>query len=91
MGRRGAGINVGETYTRCVELVLFEILTDWVLGYSIVDNVIIFQGTVSIVTDTPEDYPSVHSIVSARGPGRNNWEIITTLDARERFGTYGGM
>ncbi|KAF8911283.1 hypothetical protein CPB85DRAFT_1304550 [Mucidula mucida] len=51
-------------------------------GYSIVDNVIIFQGT---------DYPSVHSIVSARGPGRNNWEIITTLDARERFGTYGGI
>ena len=65
--------------------------THGLLGYSIFDNVVLFKGIVSIVTDTPEDYPALNSIVSARGPGRNNWEVISTVDARSKFGTYGSV
>ncbi|KIY70898.1 hypothetical protein CYLTODRAFT_370203 [Cylindrobasidium torrendii FP15055 ss-10] len=58
-------------------------------GYTVLDNVVMHQGTVYIVTNSQEDFPSVDSIVSTRGPAHHDWEIISPIDAHARFGSLG--
>jgi hypothetical protein len=61
------------------------------LGFTILDNVFISNGTVYIVTDDPPSVPPVSSIIAAVGPGINSWEIIPVSEAKSKIGTYGGM
>jgi hypothetical protein len=60
-------------------------------GYTILDNVFIFKGTVYIVTDDFDSFPHLPLIVRAFGPGINTWEIISTEEARDTLGQYGAM
>jgi hypothetical protein len=60
------------------------------------DNVIIFNGTIFIVTDDPSSFPSLGSIASSVGnpheaPSPGEWEFLSVEQARERLGSYGGM
>ncbi|PBK59818.1 hypothetical protein ARMSODRAFT_1027109 [Armillaria solidipes] len=55
-------------------------------GHSVLDNVILFKGNVYLVTDDPGGLPSLNSIVSPP----NFWSKISTAEAIEEFGTYGG-
>lgn len=60
-------------------------------GHTILDNLVIHSGKVYIVTDTPGQFPPIHNIVSARGPGLfNDWSTISPKDAHELFGDFGG-
>ncbi|KAF8887589.1 hypothetical protein BD779DRAFT_1527080 [Infundibulicybe gibba] len=60
-------------------------------GYTVLDNVFLFNKTVYIVTDKPESLPPLSSIVATTVPGLNTWQIISTGEAMETIGSYGGV
>lgn len=60
-------------------------------GFTILDNVFIFNGTVYIVTDDPHSVPTLSSIIAAVGPGMNSWEVISVNEAKTKIGQYGGI
>ncbi|KAF8644907.1 hypothetical protein AX16_008190 [Volvariella volvacea WC 439] len=60
-------------------------------GYTILDNVILFNGTVYIVNDTPDSLPPLPSIVASTGPGMNTWSVISPEQARADIGERGGL
>lgn len=67
-----------------------------VAGFSIMDNVIIWNGTIFIVTDSPSSFPSLSSIASSAGnsheaPRPDEWEVLSVEQARDRLGSYGGL
>lgn len=69
-------------------LQVFDLLiVSFSIGYTILDNIILFNGTVYIVTDTPTSFPSISSIVSK--PDRE-WKILSSSLARSGLGQYGG-
>lgn len=59
-------------------------------GYTIIDNIVFFNGTIYIVTDNREAFPDIGSMVS-HPTWRNKWEFIAVSKARETFGWHGGM
>lgn len=61
------------------------------VGYSILDNVIIFNKIVYVVSDDPDEFPAMKSIVSALGLGMNEWKLVSSKEAREKLGSYGSM
>lgn len=68
---------------------------DWSLGFTILDNVIMFAGTFYVVVDDPTSMPGIEYIASSRvnknDPPRDiDWQIITSQTAFSTFGTYGG-
>ncbi|KAG5641730.1 hypothetical protein DXG03_004321 [Asterophora parasitica] len=90
-GERFGGRTVNDGFLRWGEDVPQSTLVRHVSGYTVLDNVIIFNGTVHIVTNNRDDFPSISSIVAAVGPGKNDWRFISTTDARKRLGTYGAV
>lgn len=56
-------------------------------GYTILDNVFLFNGTVYLVTDTPSSFPSISSIISK---SNREWKILSSSQARSGLGQYGG-
>lgn len=66
------------------------------VGFSILDNITICNGTIYIVTDDPSSFPSLNSIASSIGnphsaPHPGEWEVLSVEQARERLGSYGGL
>ncbi|TFY65221.1 hypothetical protein EVJ58_g2103 [Rhodofomes roseus] len=64
-------------------------------GFSILDNVIMANGTFYLVTDDPSSLPALEYIASLstnseRPPRENEWEIVSTADAVGKLGTFGG-
>ncbi|KAH9833308.1 uncharacterized protein C8Q71DRAFT_197365 [Rhodofomes roseus] len=64
-------------------------------GFSILDNVIMANGTFYLVTDDPSSLPALEYIASSstnseRPPRENEWEIVSTADAIGKLGTFGG-
>ncbi|KAG1748268.1 uncharacterized protein EDB91DRAFT_1047900 [Suillus paluster] len=67
-----------------------------VAGFSILDNVVICNGTIFIVTDSPSSFPSLGSIASSVGnpheaPRPEEWEVLSIEQARDKLGSYGGL
>lgn len=67
-----------------------------VAGFSIMDNVIMCNGTIFIVTDSPSSFPSLGSIASSadnlhEAPLLGEWEILSIERARGILGSYGGL
>jgi hypothetical protein len=65
------------------------------LGFTILDNVIMFEGTFYIVVDDPASMPPIESIASSRenknDPPRDvDWQIFPGQNAFDRFDSYGG-
>ncbi|KAG2343079.1 hypothetical protein BDR05DRAFT_963493 [Suillus weaverae] len=67
-----------------------------VAGFSIMDNVIMCNGTIFIVTDSPSSFPSLGSIASSaddlhEAPLPREWEMLSIEQARDLLGSYGGL
>ncbi|XP_006463383.1 hypothetical protein AGABI2DRAFT_208124 [Agaricus bisporus var. bisporus H97] len=60
-------------------------------GYTILDNVFIYNGNVYLVTDDSNNFPAVSAIVSSTGPGFGEWNLLTTKQAVDLFGEFGGV
>jgi hypothetical protein len=68
---------------------------DWSLGFTILDNVIMFEGTFYIVVDDLTSMPAIESIASSRvnknDPPRDiDWQIFPGQTAFSKFDSYGG-
>ncbi|KAJ7634875.1 hypothetical protein FB45DRAFT_910124 [Roridomyces roridus] len=57
-------------------------------GYTVIDNVILLAGTMNIVTDEPQSLPPLKHIV--HNADLNQWSVISSQEARELLGTFGG-
>lgn len=60
------------------------------------DNVIMCNGTIFIVTDSPSSFPSLSSIASSadnshEAPLLREWEVLSVEQARDILGSYGGL
>ncbi|KAG2032542.1 hypothetical protein BDR03DRAFT_1002563 [Suillus americanus] len=67
-----------------------------VAGFSILDNVIMCNGTIFIVTDSPSDFPLLGSIASStdnshEDPLPGEWDMMSIEQARDILGAYGGL
>ncbi|KAG1876334.1 hypothetical protein F4604DRAFT_2006644 [Suillus subluteus] len=67
-----------------------------VAGFSIMDNVIMCNGTIFIVTDSPSSFPSLGSIASSADNSREDplpgeWNMLSIEQARDILGAYGGL
>ncbi|KAG1833257.1 hypothetical protein DFJ58DRAFT_228111 [Suillus subalutaceus] len=67
-----------------------------VAGFSIMDNVIMCNGTIFIVTDSPSSFPSLGSIASSadnshEDPLPGEWNMLSIEQARDILGAYGGL
>lgn len=60
-------------------------------GYTILDNVFIFNGGVYLVTDDTKDFPPMPAIVSSTGPGFGRWSLLSKRQAASLFGEFGGV
>lgn len=56
-----------------------------------IDNVVLFNKTMYIVTDKPETIPPLKTIVASTGQTYNNWKIISKKDAPNVLGKHAGM
>ncbi|KAJ6588930.1 hypothetical protein B0H19DRAFT_1013958 [Mycena capillaripes] len=57
-------------------------------GYTVIDNIILFNGSMNIVTDEPEAFPPIpHMLLST---SLNMWKILSPEQARDTLGPFGG-
>ncbi|KAH0835907.1 hypothetical protein J3R83DRAFT_9802 [Lanmaoa asiatica] len=64
-------------------------------GYTIMDNVFMLDGTLFIVTDDPA-FPAIGTIASSGEnshaiPRPSDWRILSSVQARETLGPFGGL
>ncbi|OBZ67356.1 hypothetical protein A0H81_12672 [Grifola frondosa] len=64
-------------------------------GYTVLDNVILCNGTFVLVTDIPSSIPPLGSIASSaidfqQPPRPQDWEVLGREEASTKLGTYGG-
>jgi hypothetical protein len=65
------------------------------IGYTILDSVILINGSVWLVADDPHDFPTLSSIASAppnsnESPQDAEWQIVTKEQVRQ-LGSYGPL
>ncbi|KAL1690900.1 hypothetical protein GGG16DRAFT_125301 [Schizophyllum commune] len=60
-------------------------------GYNVIDNVVLFNKTMYIVTDKPETFPPLKTIVASTGQTYNDWKIISKKDAPNVLGKHAGI
>jgi hypothetical protein len=71
------------------------LLTFFCVGYTILDSVILLNGTVWLVTDDLSTFPALGSIASSslnssEPPQDSEWQILTTEQAT-KLGNYGAL
>ncbi|KAJ7666155.1 hypothetical protein DFH06DRAFT_1295308 [Mycena polygramma] len=95
LGKRGAvtSRSLGETtvdqaFWRWSDALPRTKLMKHVPGYTVIDNVILFNGSMNIVTDEPEAFPPIPNILLSAG--LNRWKIISPEQARDQLGPFGG-
>ncbi|KAJ7683011.1 hypothetical protein B0H17DRAFT_1014582 [Mycena rosella] len=97
VGRRDAGPvtsrslgeeTVDQAFWRWGEDVPRTKVVKHVPGYTVIDNIILLNGTMIIVTDEPESLPEMaHMIFST---DLNQWEVLSSQKAAEHIGPFGG-
>lgn len=65
------------------------------VGYTIMDDVFMLNGTLFVVTDDPA-FPPLGSIASSGEdshaiPRSSDWQILSSAQARETLGPFGGL
>ncbi|KAF6764236.1 hypothetical protein DFP72DRAFT_871230 [Ephemerocybe angulata] len=60
-------------------------------GYTILENVILHNGTVYIVSDEQNSIPPIRSIVETTAESVGDWKVIGKKDASSKLGKYGGL
>ncbi|KAG2124454.1 hypothetical protein DEU56DRAFT_827468 [Suillus clintonianus] len=89
-------INVNDGFMHWGSDIPQTRLVKHVAGFSIMDNVIMCNGTIFIVTDSPLNFPSLDAIASSaessyEAPLPREWEMLSTNQARDILGSYGGF
>ncbi|KAJ6627849.1 hypothetical protein B0H10DRAFT_1992185 [Mycena sp. CBHHK59/15] len=80
---------VDQAFQRWGDDIPHTKLVKHVPGYTVIDNVILYNGSMSIVTDRPESFPPIpHMVLST---DLNQWRMVSSQQARERLGSYGGI
>ncbi|PCH35351.1 hypothetical protein WOLCODRAFT_139864 [Wolfiporia cocos MD-104 SS10] len=64
-------------------------------GYTILDNVIVVNGTFFLVTDEPASLPELGLIASSaedrtQPPREQDWQVLSTQEAAAKIDTFGG-
>ncbi|TFK26554.1 hypothetical protein FA15DRAFT_667237 [Coprinopsis marcescibilis] len=59
-------------------------------GYTILDNVFAYNGTVFLITDDA-NFPPAKSIVTTMGTGFGPWKTLTTAEGKRTIGKFGGV
>ncbi|TRM62211.1 hypothetical protein BD626DRAFT_498483 [Schizophyllum amplum] len=60
-------------------------------GYNVLDNVILYKNKVYIVSDKPDSFPPLKTIVTSTGDARNEWQIISKAEAAKTLGRHAGI
>lgn len=60
-------------------------------GYTILDNVVAFNNSVYVISDTPASLPSMNTIVSTAGNAFDSFTLLSTEEARKIIGTHGAL
>ncbi|KAF9258985.1 hypothetical protein L218DRAFT_1004293 [Marasmius fiardii PR-910] len=69
-----------------------ERIVKHVSGFTVIDNVYLYNGVVHIVTDEPaSSFPDLKMIVTPESGSHSNWAYISTREARERLGSFAGI
>ncbi|KAJ7778294.1 hypothetical protein B0H16DRAFT_1502937 [Mycena metata] len=79
---------VEEAFWRWGEDVPLTSLVKHVPGYTVIDNIILFNGTMNIVTEDPNAFPSTPQMIFSTG--LNQWQFLSPQKAREQLGPFGG-
>ena len=59
------------------------------LGYTVLDNLFIFNGSVYLVTDNEHLLPPMSSILASKGAGFRNCTVLSLEQARMTLGSFG--
>ena len=95
MGGPGTENNSGEACPWCIlNLLLISCLLIICIGYTILDSVILVNGTAWLVTDDLA-FPALGSITSphlndSQAPQDSQWKILTSEEAK-KLGSYGAL
>ncbi|KAJ7185634.1 hypothetical protein C8R46DRAFT_982339 [Mycena filopes] len=79
---------VEEAFWRWGEDVPRTSMVNHVPGYTVIDNIILFNGTMNIVTDDPNAFPSIPKMIFSTD--LNQWRFLSPQKAREVLGPFGG-
>lgn len=60
-------------------------------GYTILDNVMIFNGSVYLVTEDEKSFPPMASMVATVGNGFAEWKFLSKPQALAHVGDYGSI
>ncbi|KAF8348685.1 hypothetical protein F5887DRAFT_1249702 [Amanita rubescens] len=60
-------------------------------GYTIMDNVILFNKTTYIVTDNRSSFPDLTAIVATNSTDYNEWKIVSVKEGKSILGKFGGL
>lgn len=66
-----------------------------ILGYTVLENVFILNGTFFLVTDDVDSLPRLSTIASSaisptHPPRRQDWQILSVAEAVKTLGKFGG-
>ncbi|KAG2156820.1 uncharacterized protein EDB93DRAFT_1247012 [Suillus bovinus] len=89
-------IGVNDGFMRWGEDIPETRIVKHVAGFSIMDNVMMCNGTIFIVTDSPLSFPSLGSIASSadnshEAPLPREWDMLSIEQASDILGSYGGF
>ncbi|KAJ7485271.1 hypothetical protein FB451DRAFT_1082649 [Mycena latifolia] len=97
VGKRDAGpvtshalgqMTVNQAFWRWEDAVPRAKVVKHVPGYTVIDNVILFNGSMVIVTDEPEAFPPMAQMVFSTD--LNKWAMISPQEAPKYLGPFGG-
>lgn len=65
------------------------------LGYTVLENVFILNGTFYLVTDDADSLPRLSTIASStinpsHPPRRQDWQVLSVAEAVKTLGKFGG-
>jgi len=75
----------GELLISCSCHVFIGLLS----GYTVIENVYTINGTVYLVSDAHQSFPSLDSVVLTTGKGFGQWKALSAEQGRQVLGPFG--
>ncbi|KAJ7064993.1 hypothetical protein C8F01DRAFT_1021788 [Mycena amicta] len=79
---------VGEAFWRWGNDIPKSRLVKHAPGYTVVDNIILFNGSMTLVTNEPQSFPPLQNMIFSTD--LNRWRILSPQQARESLLPFGG-
>ncbi|KAJ7081682.1 hypothetical protein C8R43DRAFT_1052552 [Mycena crocata] len=80
---------VDQAFERWGDAVPRSRVVKHVPGYTVIDNIILFNGTMSIVTDDPASFPPIPQMILSTD--LDQWQILSPQQAKKEIGPFGGI